>query len=368
MSTSLNALRAALMGTPKALTVLWGLSDRPAFAEKVAEIGRGAGIDLTTEAVLAAMTPRGPATPAMPVSAATLGPEWLPSTFAITPQGGRLDWVYGGGEAFTAPFAAQDFAWLATHPLNQLLPVISDPGELGRLPGPERPVDGMIFHIGRCGSTLASRMLSQVGDILVLSEPQPLTAVLSAHTLLTIDPVVQQAWINGMLGVYRRAAAGRRLVIKLDVDSLFDHARLRKVCPDTPFVVMHRDPLQVLVAQAGTGAPPGGQDGVPMPSAEEIARWLAALCETGARAVNAGARPIAYADLPGAVLDPAFLNLGLGEGDRAAMATVATMDAKAPGRPFVPDSLARQSAASERLKMLARQVIQPSWERLAGLR
>ncbi len=364
MSQALLKLRAALLTYPAALAALWAVPDPTAFAGSVAEIGRGAGIAMTPAEILAALTPRGPATPAMPVQAAGLSPSWLPSHFSITPQGGRLEWIYAGGEAFTLPFADQDFARLATHPLNQLLPAISDPGELGRLPSPDRPIDGLIFHIGRCGSTLASRMLSAVGDILVLSEPQPVAAVLGAHTQLRIDPAVQQAWLNGVLGAYRRAAGTRRLVIKLDVDSLFDHARLRKASPGTPSVVLHRDPLEVLVAQTGG---PAGAPG--LPPAEEVARWLAALCETGAKAIAAGASPIGYPDLPAALMDRAnpFLGLAIDEAARPRMAALAAMDAKS-GRPFTPDSEARQAAADERLRMLAREVIAPSYERLKAAR
>ncbi|WGM37614.1 hypothetical protein [Caulobacter sp. NIBR1757] len=365
MSQVLHSLRAALLTYPAALSALWAIPDRAAFADKVAEIARGAGIDMAVADILAALTPRGPATPAMPVKAASLSPSWLPSWLSITAQGARLDWIYAGGESLTAPFADQDFARLAAHPLNQLLPAISDPGELGALPGPDQPIDGMIFHISRCGSTLASRMLAQVPDILVLSEPQPVAAVLSAHNLVRIDPKVQQAWLNGVLGAYRRAAGTRRLVIKLDVDSLFDHARLKAASPQTPFVVLHRDPLEVLVAQTGGSEPRPG-----LPPPEEVARWLAALCLTGSKAVAAGARPIAYKQLPDAVLYPArpFLGLAISDADRARMAAVATQDAKSPGKTFTPDSLARQAAADERLKMLARQVIAPAWEPLAGLR
>ncbi len=366
MSQVLHRLRAALLTYPAALSALWAIPDRKAFCDKVAEIGRGAGVEMETADILAALTPRGPATPAMPVKAAGLSASWLPSWLSITAQGARLDWVYASGEALTAPFADQDFARLAAHPLNQLLPAISDPGELGSLPGPDRPIDGMIFHISRCGSTLASRMLAQVPDILVLSEPQPVAAVLSAHTLIRIDPRVQQAWLTGVLGAYRRAAGARRLVLKLDVDSLFDHGRLRAASPDTPFVVLHRDPLEVLVAQTGGGSEP--KPGLPPP--EEVARWLAALCVTGARAVAAGARPVGYKDLVETVLDPnrPFLDLDISQADRARMIAVSTMDAKSPGKTFTPDSLARQAAADERLRMLARQLIQPAWEPLAGLR
>ena len=365
MSQVLHSLRAALLTYPAALSALWTIPDRTAFADKVAEMGRGAGIDMPVADILAALTPRGPATPAMPVKAAGLSPSWLPSWLGVTDKGARLDWVYAGGEAFTAPFAVQDFTRLAAHPLNQLLPAISDPGELGSLPGPDRPIDGLIFHIGRCGSTLASRMLAQVPGILVLSEPQPVAAILSIHTIVRIDPKVQQAWLNGVLGAYARAAGTRRLVIKLDVDSLFDHARLKAISPTTPSVVLHRDPLEVLVAQTGGSAPRPG-----LPPAEEVARWLAALCLTGSKAVAAGARPIAYPDLTQAVLDPArpFLGLEIGEADRARMKAVAALDAKSPDKLFTPDSLARQAAADERLKMLARQVIRPAWEPLAGLR
>lgn len=364
MSQSLHALRAALLSYPAALSALWAIPERAAFAEKVAEMGRGAGVDMPVADILAALAPRGPQTPAMPVQAAQLSASWLPAWLSITAQGARLDWIYAGGESFTAPFADQDFFRLAAHPLNQLLPAITDPGELGRMPGPERPIDGMIFHIGRCGSTLASRMLAQVPDILVLSEPHAIAAVLNAHNLIRIDRKVQQAWLAGVLGAYVRAAGTRRLVIKLDVDSLFDHVRLKAVSPRTPSVLLHRDPLEVLVAQTGGSEPKPG-----LPPPEEVARWIAALCLTGSKAVAGGARPVAYRDLRMALLsteDP-FLNLQISAPDRARMAAIAALDAKSPTRTFTPDGPARQAAADERLKMLYRQVIAPAWEPLARL-
>lgn len=70
-----------------------------------------------------------------------------------------------------------------------------------------------IFHLSRCGSTLASRLLATLPRLLVLSEPAPLNSLLMEETT-EADPVQFLRSLVGVLGRARNNGEGA-YVLKL---------------------------------------------------------------------------------------------------------------------------------------------------------
>lgn len=100
----------------------------------------------------------------------------------------------------------------------------------------------LIFHISRCGSTLLAQMLGTDPANVVLSEPPLLDHLLRQGHDSRVGPLLR------LLG-QKRFPSSKRVVLKLDSWHLAFHHRLRRLFPDTPFVLLYRDPAKVLASQ-----------------------------------------------------------------------------------------------------------------------
>ncbi|HZY58394.1 MAG TPA: hypothetical protein VFE56_01445, partial [Candidatus Binataceae bacterium] len=107
------------------------------------------------------------------------GPDWIPAQVRWAPEGALVDWCHLGDLRFTAPFFEQTITAAMSHPFNLLFGVTTGLDALPPASFELRPA-GLIFHMSRCGSTLASRMLAALPRNVVLSEPVPLDQVLRA--------------------------------------------------------------------------------------------------------------------------------------------------------------------------------------------
>jgi hypothetical protein len=212
------------------------------------------------------------------------------------------------------------------------------------LPDASVPPAGLIFHVSRCGSTLAARMLSAAG-LRVLSEPPPLdVAIQSGHTARVRS-------IAAALG------AGRPYILKLDAWHIHALPLLREAFPGTPWVFLYRDPVEVLASHArspGRHMLPGAlhpralrlqeNDITAIPRAEWPARILAGMMDSALSHQDPAGLLIDYRDLPGAVEDRVVDHFGLklDAPARERMREVSREDAKRPGAVFASDSAAKQ--------------------------
>ncbi len=106
---------------------------------------------------------------------------WTPINLAWRPEGASVDWCRLGDTRFTEPFFEQTIATALRHPARLLFrrqtPVAAleawqdDPSAL--------PPRGFIFHLSRCGSTLAAQLLAALPQNLVISEAPPIDQLLN---------------------------------------------------------------------------------------------------------------------------------------------------------------------------------------------
>jgi len=206
---------------------------------------------------------------------------------------------------------------------------------------------GFVFHMSRCGSTLAAHLLRATGTTLVLSEPEPLDA------LLRIDaeaaPADRSARLRAMLAALARMRGPQQqhVVVKLDAWAVFEFDAIRAAFPEVPWIFLYREPADVLASQVRRpgshmvlGAAAGRMstdEGLAMGrerySASVLARIVGAALE---QADDPQGRFVSYADLPGAVADviaPWFW-IEVAATARATMADVVQWDAHTPSLPF----------------------------------
>jgi len=260
--------------------------------------------------------------------------RWTPVRLDFSAPRPAIYWADLSAERFADPFFDQSVArWASsTHARPLVRTGLEALVALDAEPSLEPA--GMIFHLSRCGSTLVSRLLGTLPGVVVLAEPAPLNA------LLGLDPVrVDEAALARLVRLLVRAL-GRcrhddehRLVLKCTSWNVRRRSVLAAAFPDTPWVWVQRNPVQVLASLLAS--PPGwlGLQAEPrraarrfgldpnavstMTRAEFAARALGAMLEA-ASADPVGRLSVDYADLPSAAWERIAVHLGL-EADPAAI-------------------------------------------------
>jgi hypothetical protein len=160
----------------------------------------------------------------------------------------------------------------------------------------------LIFHVGRCGSTLLAHMIDRDPTALVLREPGPLGGVQWTAASVDADGAYFDQLLVGLVALYERFAASRdqHAVLKLSSFAGGDVARLTALLPETPVVLIHRDPVAT-VASALDGPPlwllellsrparvlSWATAGVELPPTPTLAELFAALWATTVRSILA---------------------------------------------------------------------------------
>lgn len=310
---------------------------------------------------------------------------WLPINISQHAAQPVVEWCRCGDHRFDEPFFEHSVQQLMRDPFNMLfrhrtsLDVLTD----WQNQSPGLQPDGFIFHMSRCGSTLVSQMLSALPENTVLSEPPPLDAILRTDRLGASD---QQriTWLRAWMSAMGQPSDGRkRLFVKLDGWHTFDLPLLRQAFPDTPWIFLYRDPVEVLVSSVNA---PGMhlvpnlvdipalkmtfEEAISMPQAEYMARVLAKISQAGLQnIVPLGGLPLEYTTLPEAVTTriASHFNLKLTPGEAAAMMERTPFYAKQRQLYFEPDSTTKQQEASPEIRALCEKYLDPIYRQLQAL-
>ena len=372
----IDRLRALIVGDMALQDELAAITDEPSFVVAATAAARRARFGIETDTVERASRsdPLGLSRfdGAPPTAAGWPARAWLPSAIVATSAGPAVDWAHFADLRLTDPFFAETIHTARRRPLNNLLRVRTPLAELGTAmpPGERRMPDALIFHMSRCGSTLVSQMLAAAPGNVVVSEAPPFDSILllaHRHPEIPLDRRV--GLLRAMAAALGRDRFGdrARFAIKLDAWHALALPLLRAAFPDTPWVFLFRDPVEVMVshmrapgAQTVPGAMPPGlygfDESVPMPLEQYTARALGAICGAaiGHRDLG-GAMFVDYASLPNAVEQRILPHFGIAPSDaeRAAMRAATTHDAKATRNSFTPDSHGKQAEASDAVRAAA---------------
>lgn len=313
---------------------------------------------------------------------------WIPIRIYRQQSQAMVDWCYLGARRFNESFFEQTIQQCLWQPFNVLFRHQTPIETLAELQAarPGLAPTGFIFHMSRCGSTLAAQMLAALPQNIVISEAGPIDTVLRANLR---DPHVtdeqRATWLRGLVGALGQPRDGRErhLFVKFDSWSILDLPVIRRAFPQTPWIFMYRDPVEVMVSQArqrGSQMLPGVLDprvlGLDFAAAQQIpldeycARVLAAICEAATQYYRPGdARLVHYRQLPDAVwssLAELFEVCYTAE-EVACMRRAAQFDAKRPALEFASDSAAKRKLATEEIRALADRWVRPFYDRLEAL-
>lgn len=286
---------------------------------------------------------------------------WLP--IRVWPVAGQwqVDWCWFADTPLHQPFFREAVEDALRLPFNQAfrrqtpLAALSD----WQAQSPGLAPSAFILHASRCGSTLISQMLARLDDHIVVSEPPPLDALLRSD----LPAGERRAAICGLLSAYgqRRRGTEQRLVIKLDAWSIGEWPLLQACFPDTPWLFLYRDPVEIAVShlrRPGMHMVPGMlgdcvlEDGLPFVGREDfIARRLGRLLEAGVvHCRDSAGALVNYSELPDAMAGRLARFFKLTAEQRQQVWLAAAQHAKQPAQTFVADGEAKRREASPLLR------------------
>jgi len=327
-----------------------------------------------------------------PLAGPALPPrDWLP--IAVVQRRGVLhvDWAWFGAEQLRAPFYEDAIRRALSLPFNRALRYRTSLDDLIAQAATMESLapSGFIFHMSRCGSTLAAQMLAALSGSIVISEAAPLDAVVQlSHGLSDADAARA---VRAMIAVFGRNRGGqrgdhsRRYVVKLDCWHTLALPLFRRAFPDVPWVFLYRDPVEVLVSQMRQR----GMQMVPqflspsfygiadegIPDEDYCARVLAVICravvdhqERACGDLGSGLI-LNYRQLPDAVWTAIMPHFGMScsAEEQATMRQATQPNAKSPGTPFAGDSDAKQREATTKVRRAADRHLGEIYNRLEDL-
>ena len=192
--------------------------------------------------------------------------NWYPMKLYSEHNELKCRWKYFEGIAFTDPFFNETILRASCLEINsRYYRPVSDMSILTEWAGTTHSAESsvFIFHISRCGSTLLAQTLSLNDEHIILSEVPFIDDLLK---LLTIDEwlinVEYQGILKATIGLYgrRNDTNKKRLFIKTDSWHLYYLPLFRLLYPSTPFLLLFREPDDVLRSQQkkrGMHAVPG---------------------------------------------------------------------------------------------------------------
>ncbi|HUC69150.1 MAG TPA: hypothetical protein VMA53_27285 [Stellaceae bacterium] len=317
------------------------------------------------------------------MDAATLA-RFTPVALDLATPGGTVDWGDLAGLRFAEPFFDQTVERWAGGDAPRL--VRTDLAALAGLDAtPSLDPAALIFHLSRCGSTLASRLLARLPGALVIAEPRPV------NTLLLADPAALEAdQAARLLRLLVRALGRRRFgderhyVLKLSSWNLARLDLFRRAFPGAKLIWVQRSPLDVMASvlavppswvalrrapiEAGRLFGLGAAELAQLDDAGFCALVLASLLAVAAAAEDL--MIVDYRELPDAVwtrIAPAIGRVPDAD-DIARLGEEARYYAKAPGRRLFSGDRADRPALPEALRAFVAERMLPLYDALDARR
>ena len=308
--------------------------------------------------------------------------HWLPISISKHTAEPIVEWCRFDTQRFTAPFFDHTVQEALRDPFNLLYRQQTSLDTLCEVQA-QRPglaPGGFIFHMSRCGSTLVSQMLAALPEHIVLSEPPPLDSILRTDLRGASDEQ-RIKWLRAWMHAISLPGSGeQRLFVKLDAWHALDLPILRRAFPDTPWIFLYRDPVEVMVsAMKAPGmhlvpnlidmniARIAPEDAQQMTREQYAVHILAMVLRSALNQLGPqGGQALDYRSLPESVIThiaPHF-GLTLTAEQIEAMNAKTAFHAKTPQLFFEPDSQSKQAEASTEIRALCAEHLDPLYRLL----
>jgi hypothetical protein len=174
--------------------------------------------------------------------------HWIPYKLIEKDGDVYFEWIYLGEKRYLDPFFDETMMKCRSHSSNsKRFKVVSTVENLidwsKQLVSAE--LKAFVFHVSRCGSTMLAQSLAVSPQNIIVSEAPIIDEIIRSE-LFDLDK--KRTLIKAIIEILgqKRFPEERNLVIKLDSWHIFEAAELRSVFPELPFVLLYRDPIEVL--------------------------------------------------------------------------------------------------------------------------
>lgn len=192
--------------------------------------------------------------------------NWFPYKLTNNEGEWMCHWLNSFKKPFVEPFFDETIIKLKSAVSKQLL--FSSASEMGMLEewaGQVKSIEpaAFIFHVSRCGSTLAAQLLAKSANNIVLSEVPFFDNLLRLpYRDNRFSENDTSDFLKAAIRFYGQKKTGheQHLFIKTDSWHMFFYKQLRQLYPKVPFVLMYRRPNEVFDSQKklpGMHAVPG---------------------------------------------------------------------------------------------------------------
>jgi hypothetical protein len=181
--------------------------------------------------------------------------HWIPYKLLSTTGKPNCRWLYLDDRPLTAPFFEDTQQQCLAHPYNSRYQTVvsSLDGLIDMAQAvPAVPPTAFIFHVSRCGSTLLGQLLGLLNGAVVLSEVPFLDALLRLPACAdTGRPSTAEQAFQAAVRLLGQQRTGQESAVFIKTDSwhLLHYETLRRLYPETPFILLYRSPDEVLRSQ-----------------------------------------------------------------------------------------------------------------------
>lgn len=176
--------------------------------------------------------------------------NWIPYHLFWQDQQPYCRWLFTGDKEFTEPFFDETLEKCKHFPHN------SRPdrciSHISMLPEWAQHIENIqptafIFHVSRCGSTLATQLLGLSRANIILSEVPFFDELLRwKKTPITTHETSELLSSSIVFYAAKRQPEQERLFIKTDSWHILFYQQIRSLFPDTPIILLYRQPAEVI--------------------------------------------------------------------------------------------------------------------------
>jgi hypothetical protein len=292
-----------------------------------------------------------------------------------------LDWCRLNWHAITEAFFDDAVGREMTNPFNTTFRIQTPVEILFELQASDPPPpSGFVFHMSRCGSSLVAKMLQMPPRYRMLAEPSVVSMFLRATADLPLEQ--RAALLRGLACAFGRPDPDGQqpaYFLKLDAWDIFSMPLFRQAFPDTPWIFVYRDPVEVLVSQMRLASPGAlvrlnllwqlainPAEAMAMPDEEFTALLVGKCCQTALENLDEQGHLLHYRQLPTVAFDmlPHWFGVTWTARDKALLRRTAQFHAKQSTEMFSDDSAAKQRAATPAIRAAAEHWAQAPYDRL----
>ncbi len=345
---------------------LSGVEDKAVFAQQAVALGAARGLHFNDGDVLAQKYPAHQQVASAETGVSSLA-GWVPVKASASAGACMFDFAYFGALRLKEPFFESSVQIAMRSPFNKAFRHQRRALSLINIEQSVKPT-AFIFHASRCGSTLLSQMLSALPSHIVAAEPPPLDTLLrEVSQALHLSEAERVEHVRALVAAMAQPTRGETaFVIKMDAWTIFELPLLLKAFPDTPWIFLYRDPVEIAVSQMrqrGSYMIPsvighwpgtvGWQESMTMFAEELIARIIGKVMEQAAKMLQQyGGVAMHYNQLPEVAWTSLAATFGVVPTPEniALMQHAAKWDAKTPYFEFVADAQDKQTKATPILR------------------